>query len=39
MPNQARISGHERIDIVYVGGGAHVLDLAFYSTGEDDYDL
>ena len=33
MPNQARTSGHERIDIVYVGGGVNVLDFAFYSNG------
>ena len=39
MPDQARTSGHERIDIGYVGGGAHVLDFAFYFNGEEDYDL
>lgn len=39
MPDQARTSGHERIDIEYVGGGAHVLDLVFYSPGEEDCDL
>ena len=39
MPDQARTSGHERIDIGYMGGGTHVLDFTFYSTGEEDYDL
>jgi hypothetical protein len=38
MPDRARTSGHERIDIGYVGGGAHALDFAFYFNGEEDYD-